>query len=657
MNRWILAIGLLLGAGLSLAHADYLRIIYNVGATKDPNNPSVPPGVSGLPGGAKFPGGVGGQGLPGGLPAGGPGFPGGNPGKQPPGLPGLQPKPGQPGVGQPGAGFPGNRNTALKEEDDNAIRADVVVEYKKREGKFLHLRSGPGPKDIKSFPFIFHKWGKTAITPTFPDIVLEEVKEGDVNLPPVATRYQTQRTLKLKDKDGKIRKTPEALLELAEWALNHAMLEEFTKIMEELREANASHPALKAFDQVQADLKKSVNQDDSALATWQTKLGNFKTKKRAHYVLLYNSTNSEPPEVDEYLDRLEDNMRGFFYWFALKEKSLPVPGRRLVAVLVDKVDEFTTYRPMFDSIPLVADGFYSKRENLAVFSAVRLDEAFELVTRATAPLQQNNWDFAGLLQGQGHPGASSPEEVIRNQMLALLLKALQEESSLATVSHDGTRQLVFSTGLLARNVAAPEWIQFGEASFFETPKGAFWPGIGAPNWKYGVKFKVWKSNKALDKSPDAIRKVISDQYFRDIKAETDKDAVTKARTMAWSLTYFLMNKKLDQLLRYFQEVNSLPRDMEFDADTLTLTFARAFDLVESSNPTQINDRKMDQLAKEWYDFIDLTAIESAEAVRDAMKRHDQKQKKGPTTKPPLYNPAMPRPTGTLPPGSSRPKGK
>jgi hypothetical protein len=650
MNRWIVAVGLLLSAGLSFAHADYLRIIYDVGAARNPNNPQpglnfpVGPGnplFPGIPGAQPKP--PGGQiqppqGFPGGQIKPPPGIPGG------PGFPGMQPKPNQP--------------NAAARDDDSGLRADVVVEYHKKEGQFLKLYADPNRRSIKQFPLIFHKWGKTAITPTYPDIKLEEVKDGDVNLPPVAKRYQTQRNLKLKDKDGKINKTPEALLELAEWALNHAMLDKFTDLMEELRAVNPSQPELKAFDTIQSALRKPVSLDDSALAIWRPKFSTFKVKKSDHYVLLYSSLQADAPEADEYLNRLEENLRGCLYWFTLKQKALPVPERRLLNVLVDKTDEFTGYRQVFDTIPLVADGFYSKRENVGIYSANRLDEAFALVTRATAPLQQNGWNATEMLQGQGHEGASSPEEVVRNQMLFLLLKGMQEESSLATVSHNGTRQLLFATGLLTRNVAVPEWIQFGAASFFETPKGAFWPGIGAPSWKYGVKFKAWKTPlapgmpKTLEDSAIAIRNVITDQYFRAIKSESDKEAVAKARTMAWSLTFFLMNRKIDNLMRYFQELNALPRDLEFDPDTLTLTFARAFDLVDSSTGGQVNEAKLNQLAEEWYAFIDLTPIESSEAMHDAVKQHAAQQKNKKNQAQPVKPPAM-----TKPPANPKPKIK
>ena len=50
--------------------------------------------------------------------------------------------------------------------------------------------------------------------------------------------------------------------------------------------------------------------------------------------------------------------------------------------------------------------------------------------------------------------------------------------------------------------------------------------------------------------------------------------------MAWSLTYFLAHRKLGNdrfgLIRYYRELARMPRDLEFDGDSLVLLFARAF---------------------------------------------------------------------------------
>ncbi len=103
--------------------------------------------------------------------------------------------------------------------------------------------------------------------------------------------------------------------------------------------------------------------------------------------------------------------------------------------------------------------------------------------------------------------------------------------------------------------------------------------------------------------------------------------------MAWSLTYFLMSRMPDQLMRYFDELNKLPRDIDFDDNTLLLTFGRAFDMVSDTNTgfPVLDNSKLDKLAEEWYSFLDYTNIESSEAMQDAVKEYQKKAKKRPTT--------------------------
>jgi hypothetical protein len=328
----------------------------------------------------------------------------------------------------------------------------------------------------------------------------------------------------------------------------------------------------------------------------------------------------------------------------------------MVAALVNKSDEFRSYRDAFDNAALVADGFYSRRDNLAMFCSMRQDEVYSLLVKNTNPLWLSGWSQGELLKGKGHAGAKSSEENVKNQMLALLLKAMAEESIRATVSHEGTRQLLVASDLINTTVEAPEWLQFGVGSFFETPVGAYWPGIGAPHWTYIVKFKVWQKDKKLDTPDNAIRSVITDKYFRDADEEEKKSLETKARTMSWSLMYFLMNKKLDGVLKYFHELSSLPRDMVPDDNTLMLTFGRAFDLLESSDLSRVDDRKLSKLADEWYSFVELTPMESSEALQEAwrnLKAMGEKKKSKPDAakSPKVELPKFPMPP-TKKPGDS-----
>ena len=54
------------------------------------------------------------------------------------------------------------------------------------------------------------------------------------------------------------------------------------------------------------------------------------------------------------------------------------------------------------------------------------------------------------------------------QTLALVDKALEHEAELASVGHEGTRQLAIATGLYPAAVAVPQWVSFGFASLFDT---------------------------------------------------------------------------------------------------------------------------------------------------------------------------------------------
>src|SRR5262249_17010946 len=146
---------------------------------------------------------------------------------------------------------------------------------------------------------------------------------------------------------------------------------------------------------------------------------------------------------------------------------LAVPDKRLVAVLIKQGEEFKRYQQIFDSLPTVADGFLARRDNLAVFSLERTDLASEALAKNTKSL------WKGLRTDRGASLKRWPESAEGKrldmatgadiQTLALLERALQEDAEIASVTHEGTRQLLAATGQLPRNVAVPEWLQFGWA--------------------------------------------------------------------------------------------------------------------------------------------------------------------------------------------------
>src|SRR5262249_27222083 len=241
-----------------------------------------------------------------------------------------------------------------------------------------------------------------------------------------------------------------------------------------------------------------------------------------------------------------------------------------------------------------------------------------------------------------------PFESYHYQTLALVQRFMEDESERATITYEGTRQLLAAVDFMPRSVELPQWIDFGTASFFTTPKGSFWPGVGTTSAPYFVKDKNWEQVKQDDgssvetfrgqgselgkNSVETLKNVITDKNFRLIKDAPNKEkATTKARTLAWALTFFLADKKLEGLRRYLNELRSVPRDLELDEDTLLTIFARAFDLISNN---EIDESRLAALADAWYSFMKQTPLENG-----MQKKPDNNQRPPNTLRTPEAQPS------------------
>ncbi len=216
--------------------------------------------------------------------------------------------------------------------------------------------------------------------------------------------------------------------------------------------------------------------------------------------------------------------------------------------------------------------------------------------------------------------------------LALLMKALEDESERAGVTNDASRQLLFASGLLPRGVAVPEWLQFGMGSFFETPEHSPWPTPAGPSTLYLPAFREELKGKKFEGDPyKTLRKIVTDGYFHELTPDDLKNksaAQTRARTGAWSLTYFLAERKLDNLQRYFKVLGEMPRDLDLDEATLWEAFARAFDAYDPKTK-RFDDAKLGNLAAQWQDYVSNEHMEAEELVSALEKTlSDLKEEKG-----------------------------
>jgi hypothetical protein len=467
------------------------------------------------------------------------------------------------------------------------------------------------------------KWGKTLLYGDQNKIVF-----SDRPLPFASLSKQYSD----RQKDLLTSYTAERRLELAEWCLSRGLLKEFALNMEELAKANASEPrvkqAVEAYRQVlkaEMEIQNSpLPRDEAAIAFWKNQKGFKDPYVTDHYTIMYDAPAVNPLDVRNRGIKLENTFRGFYYWFALKGYALPMPKKKLMAVVIDKPDDFHHWRQRLDSPPRTFDGFFARRDHTSVFSTSPLDEAYVALANSNRQeYWENGWNMQSMLRGEVYKKAPTWDDLARCQTLALLQQTMLEEAEVATCTHVGARQLVVAAGLVPRNVDAPEWLLFGTASFFETPPRALWSGFGGPNWDYLYEYK--QQIKTLEQPTEALAGVITDHFFQQARQHDDPRMLRKAQMLSWALTYYLAHRRTDGLMRYFAELASLPRDLELDQEVLVYNFAKAFDLLDPATG-QIDRARFTRLAAEWFQYIWNTQPplpdKTAELIRGSLRAPD-----------------------------------
>lgn len=689
MKRTLMALALLLVGATTPAWADYLVLLIHLGGDHKSGGkgggpgrpggfgllgrPGGGPGMGGFPAGggaAGFPAGGGAAGMGGfpggaagrpdgaagmaGFPAGGAAGAGGFPAGGAAGAAGFGGRPGGAGGGPPfgggagaaggppgafmGGGATGMGGTKSPEtidaEDDRNLVVAVI--------EFDPLTAGPYVKKFEAdHPIrIRHRWGGevTIYKETTSARAFMLKQPGGKPWPSLHRQYE-----ELRGKAMAPTAEPPDVLKTAEWCLHHGLVKEFAETMERAAELDKNLPSVLAYVKVRDQLKKPAEPAKVPPAYAKLLEGYRPMEKPGHhYTLLYNTKGgAQPTEAEHVLDQLENHFKGFYYWWAFKNTPLPLPTARQIVVMPDDDRDFDRYHALLTSGPVIADAFYARREGLTVMAKHRLDDTFDALDKYFGRFTNSGFDPEALLRGKGgvprdfrDPSAQSYVNDAR--MIVLVHKALIVQRELNAVSHDATRQFLYGSGLLPRNVIAPEWLLFGMASFFETPMESPWPSIGAPSFQWLPEFKTAKQTRFEKSDLQTLRQVVTDSYFRSVpphgaSRESEKAherALRRARATAWGLAYFLANEKREGLIRYFKEISKMPRDIELSEEALWGCFVRAF------------GTNLEGLASTWVRYVDNTTLEAEEfrknikeatisLLREELLKKDDDKKGGP----------------------------
>jgi hypothetical protein len=188
-----------------------------------------------------------------------------------------------------------------------------------------------------------------------------------------------------------------------------------------------------------------------------------------------------------------------------------------------------------------ASGFWSPKDNVAVFYDQGTSRTFQELQQLGVALKEIKQELKGVRTAETrdfHQFANT---------LDVLIKIAQEEADIEVVSHEATHQLAGNTGLIPRGSYSLRWAHEGLATYFETPSGAGWGGIGAVNHDR----LRWYRRLANDAEHSSVEFIVTDKIF---DYAGNQATVVSAYGQAWALTHFLMEKHPEKLTRYYQAV-------------------------------------------------------------------------------------------------------
>jgi hypothetical protein len=475
------------------------------------------------------------------------------------GVPGITSQPG-PGVGpMPGPGVGGAMMPAGPAKHDPRRSLVVVVPVEENLSIASPFYRGPFmPNTNPSWKpkLHFSHRGQKFVTNLFTDNTTIQWYEQLISTPHALKSRATE----IRDRHynwTKNKTNPQTLFNILVSALEAGMVDEAVAYADELLALAAAKPDglapeiaafAKAYKGMQKGLKAQPN-GTVAAETWKARLDAQNVHTQGHYSVI--SWDASAAEVQRRAVMLEENFRGFFLWHATRGIELQVPETPLLAVLHKSGGNVLGLARAID-VParLPSDGFYSVEHDILVLSPERLDEVGQTFVRQAQQIYQAGASRTALLEGKGPPidvngiKGKTKEDVARMQTIALVDRLVEDNATVATISREGSLQLLYATGRLPRYVELPEWTNHGVANFHTRPKDpafitnaegktsiavATATGYGGPNYTLQRYFREdYKElldtldRKARDGDRAALLKnILTDAYFRGLRDPKD----------------------------------------------------------------------------------------------------------------------------------------
>ncbi len=363
-----------------------------------------------------------------------------------------------------------------------------------------------------------------------------------------------------------------AVMEAARWALRHGMLEEFYAGVDKALQIDPKSADAKRVVALRGQMKKDLG--DSAKPEDEVKKfvnrPQMKIKTSNHFVLLYDTPDKaekgRKPQHEERLELLEKVYESFMLTFFSRGVPLEIPTEKLKVVLFNQHQDYLDFSTRLSPVLKSTAGFYMNAPNTSFFFIQGTNDMYRKTEKAFKEISE----LAKKMVKAKDPGA---KHIVRvSKTLDLLLAMFKEGADVEVVSHECTHQLAANTGLFPRNVRVPKWVHEGLAAYFECPSDGAWSGIGAVNKRRLAYYRVMEPDRAHSN----IDFIVSDQLFDFAYASGSINTIEHGYGQAWALTHFLVEKHLDQFIRYYKELGEMPPDVRLSPQMLNTLFDRAF---------------------------------------------------------------------------------
>jgi hypothetical protein len=421
----------------------------------------------------------------------------------------------------------------------NAARADVVL-YQIRDAQALVLPEGKA----KMLP------GRS-ISYRMPGIGKLTLHADTAQIIKAPTRSERFHRLLIRAKShGKV----EECLDAARFALQSGLIDEFQQAASLAFKTDRNHPAVRRMVAAKKAIEHPLGSANATIAQMKkiTGRGTMKFVVSDHYVLMHDVSDRivdrrRRTRAQQRLDLLEEVYDSYFFKFALEDKVLPPPQERLMVLLFGQEEDYLHYVNLLDPALRQASGFWSRKTNIAVF----FDQGTTEHHRAVRAVADHYNKIKETARNRRVKGARDIVQFANT--LDKLVEISREQADVSVVSHEATHQLAGNTGLFPRDKVALLWVHEGLATYFETPEGAGWGGIGAVNedrlkWYNALRHDTEHSNIAF---------IVSDRIFDHAATHEAKVA---AYGQAWALTHFLMETRSSQLMEYYAKLAALNID-------------------------------------------------------------------------------------------------